>query len=240
MQRGGDGRGRAAEVARRPFPRAILDFPSSAGARHDPARDAGGQVAGFRGPHRVCGCTARKTAPRRARRSAASRPGRDGQRYPCAEYPKAPLFLSCCATLPDKPRRKRARLRSEATLAAVVESLCRKAAGQPAGLGPNVAVYRHRLRAALGLLDHDDGDEQMLVADAVADASKSNWCACAKPEHGDSDACLKCGRSIKPIRRATRSVLTARHRAQLRAAGWSEKRIQEKDHRLTKEALEAE
>lgn len=156
----------------------------------------------------------------------------------CVEHPGADLFLSCSATLPDEPARKRARPRSETTLALVAESLCRKADGQPTGLGRNVAVYRLRMRADMQRLEHDD-DEDPPAASPEPEREPSR-CECSNPTHDEDGDCLKCGRWIKVTRGPTRSVLTDRHRAQLRAAGWSEERIRAKDHRLTKEALEAE
>jgi hypothetical protein len=155
----------------------------------------------------------------------------------CVEHPGADLFLSCSATLPDEPARKRARRRSQTTLALVAESLCRKADGQPAGLGRSVAVYRLRMRADMQRLEHDDEAPSAASPEPEREPSR---CECANPTRDEDGDCLKCGRWIEVTRGPTRSVLTDRHRAQLRAAGWSEERIGAKDRRLTKEALEAE
>jgi hypothetical protein len=152
------------------------------------------------------------------------------------EHPGAAPLLSCCATLPDEPARKRARKRSETTLAQVVESLCRKAAGEPAGLGRSVAVYRHRLLADMQRLEHDGGHE----ISAASPEPEPDGCECSTPTRDEDGDCLKCGRWVKATRGPTRSVLTDRHRAQLRAVGWSEERIQAKDRKLTEEALRAE
>lgn len=154
----------------------------------------------------------------------------------CVEHPGADLFLFCSAKLPDEPARKRARPRSESTLALVAESLCRKADGQPAGLGRNVAVYRLRMRADMQRLEYDDDQDPP----ASSPEPEPSRCKCPRPTPGADGDCLKCGRWIKVTRGPTRSVLTDHHRAQLRAAGWSDERIRAKDHRLTKEALEAE
>ncbi len=120
-----------------------------------------------------------------------------------ASNPGTPL-ISYVASAPAETARERVRRRSEKTVATVVDSLCRKAAGTTAAEADEAAgcaaVHRHRLREDSLRLDDDLNSER---AESRLDeplGHKAHGCACDQPlPDGDGD-CFRCGKALEDSR----------------------------------------